>query len=80
MTVRFGCALRMMRALHDLPQRELARTVQVDQAIIAKLESGTILPSADLESRIRIALRWPPRADEAFALLEEEAVTEVVRG
>lgn len=70
----FGSQMRVMRAARKLSQLELAQVTGIPNTYLSNIETGLALPNADWESRIRVALRWPPRADEAFALLEEEVV------
>ena len=67
----FATQMRAMRAIRDISQKELANLTGIPNTYLSDLESGKTLPNSDWERRIREALSWPPRADEAFALLAE---------
>jgi len=68
----FGSRLRTMRAVRNLTQIELADVAMTTQFFISAIESGKMLPSPDLEVRLRKALNWTELEDEAFAILGRE--------
>jgi transcriptional regulator with XRE-family HTH domain len=74
--MNFGVKLRMLRALRNVNQVDLATQVKVHPSLIAKIETEVVMPGPDLEARIKEALGWPTDADEAFAILEGEMVKE----
>ena len=63
-----------MRAARNLNQTELADRAMTTQFFISAIEQGKILPSPDLEKRLRKALEWGPIEDKAFELLGQEKV------
>lgn len=79
--MEYADRLRMMRARMNMSQRELSDETQVERSILSRLETGDILPSPDMDRRIRAALGWTPQVDaaldalaEALGLCEQEAV------
>jgi len=69
----FGSRLRTMRAARNLNQTELADKAMTTQFFISAIEVGKMLPTPDLEARLRQALRWGIYEDRAFEILEREA-------
>jgi DNA-binding XRE family transcriptional regulator len=65
----FASKMRMMRAARGMTQRELAERADVSEYTIPWIENGRLLPSPEIEARIKAALDWPANADEAFAIL-----------
>lgn len=55
---RFGAKLKAIRAWREISQQDLAVIVGVPAPLISRIETGLILPNADLEKRIRKALDW----------------------
>lgn len=69
----FGRNLRIMRVVHrNLTQAELAELAMTSRVFISHIEVGKMLPSPDLEKRLREALDWGDLEDEAFAILGRE--------
>lgn len=66
----YAKAIRIARALADVPQRELARRVSMDSSLISMLESGKRRPSLETLEKIADALGLP---FHLFALLGTEA-------
>ena len=53
--MNYSKAIRVARALADVPQRELARRVAIDASLVSMLESGKRNPSlATLEKIVPI--------------------------
>jgi transcriptional regulator with XRE-family HTH domain len=50
----YGKAIRIVRALADIPQRELARRMDVDPSLISMLEAG----KTEAKQRVLGAIRW----------------------
>jgi len=69
----FGEDLKTMRTIRKLTQEQLADKAMTSQAFISHIESGKLLPSPDLEKRLRKALQWGEMEDEAFAILSKES-------
>jgi len=65
----FGSRLRTMRAARKLNQTELADRAMTTQFFISAIEVGKMLPTPDLEARLRKALDWDAEIDRALALL-----------
>ena len=72
----FAHNLKTMRIMRELTQAELANKAMTSQAFISHIESGKLLPSPDLETRLRKALGWSDLEDEAFAILSKEPAGE----
>jgi len=53
-----------------MSQRDLAREAGIAGRELSLIETGKMLPTLELEAAIKRALRWPERAEEAFAILE----------
>ena len=68
----FGRKLRTIRAARNLTQIELADRAMTTQFFISAIEQGKMLPSPDLEMRLRNATGWTELEDEAFAILGRE--------
>jgi len=68
----FAHNLKTMRTIRKLTQAELAEAAMTAQAFISHMETGKMLPSPDLEARLRKALDWGDLEDEAFAILSKE--------
>ncbi len=68
--MEFGRRLRMMRALRGIDQKELARRTGIPNWVLSNIETSKMLPTPETEAKVRDALHWPARADEAFATLE----------
>ena len=69
----FGDDLRTLRATRNLTQAELAEKALTSRVFISYLETGKMLPSPDLEARLRKALAWGDDEDKAFELLQKES-------
>lgn len=69
----FGHNLRTMRAARNLTQIELAEAAMTSQVFVSAIELGKMLPSPELESRLRKALGWNDLDDKALEMLEREA-------
>ena len=69
----FKQRLKTMRAMRNLNQTDLARLAGTSRQFISHIEVGTMLPSPDLEKRLREALGWTLLEDEAFEILGREA-------
>ena len=65
----FAWKLRIMRAYRKVTQGQLAALVGTAGYAILWIENGRLLPTPDIEARIKAALDWPENADEAFAIL-----------
>jgi len=65
----FGVQLRTMRAVRGLNQLQLARMVNIPNYHISLFENGNVLPGPEGLERLRAALRWDERADEALEML-----------
>ncbi len=66
----FSRAVQVMRTVRAMTQNDLAAAAGINRSIIWQIESGLVIPGPELEQTIKAALRWPARADEAFAILE----------
>ena len=55
----YGKAIRIARALADIPQRELARRLDVDPSLISLLEAGKRKPSREFLERFATNLGVP---------------------
>lgn len=64
--------LKTMRAIRNLSQAELAELAETNRVFISHIEAGKMLPSPDLEKRLREALNWTELEDEAFEILGRE--------
>lgn len=73
--MNFAERLRTMRAARDLTQEALAEAAMTSATFISHLETGKMLPTPELERRLREALRWGEDEDKAFVILEREAET-----
>jgi len=71
--MRFGSQVRVMRAVRGMSQQELAAGSGVPSYTLSLIETGRTLPTPEMESAIKAALRWPADAETAFAILEREA-------
>lgn len=68
MTITFGVQVKTLRAVRGMSQAELAAQIGVAQALLSHIETGRVMPTPELEQRIREALDWPREADRAFAI------------
>lgn len=68
----FGRNLKTMRFARKLTQAQLADKAVTSQVFISAMETGKMLPSPDLEARLRKALDWGTLEDKAFAILSKE--------
>lgn len=68
----FGEALRTLRGARNLTQAQLAEKALTARVFISYLETGRLLPTPDLEKRLRKALNWTALEDEAFKILGKE--------
>ena len=68
----FGEDLRTLRATRGLTQRQLAEKAVTSRVFISYLETGLMLPTPDLEKRLRKALNWTELEDQAFKILGRE--------
>src|ERR1700691_877475 len=66
----YSKAIRIARALADMPQRELAQRVSIDASLISMLESGKRKTSLDTLEKIATALGIP---FHLFTLLASES-------
>jgi transcriptional regulator with XRE-family HTH domain len=73
--MNYSKAIRVARALADVPQRELASRVEIDASLVSMLESGKRKPSLATLEKIAAALGIP---FHLFTLLASEP--EDVRG
>jgi transcriptional regulator with XRE-family HTH domain len=73
--MNYSKAIRVARALADVPQRELARRVAIDASLVSMLESGKRRPSLATLEKIAAALGIP---FHLFTLLASEP--EDIRG
>ena len=67
--MNYSKAIRISRALADIPQRELAKRVSLDASLVSMLENGKRKPSLDTLERIAGALKIP---FHLFTLLASE--------
>jgi transcriptional regulator with XRE-family HTH domain len=58
-TMDYGKAIRIVRALADIPQRELARRLDVDPSLISLIEAGKRKPSREFLERFATILGVP---------------------
>jgi transcriptional regulator with XRE-family HTH domain len=58
-TMDYGKAIRIARALADIPQRELARRLDVDPSLISLIEAGKRKPSREFLERFATNLGIP---------------------
>lgn len=65
-------AIQIMRSVRGMTQHELAIAAGINRVTVWLIESGQMLPGPEIEVAIKTALRWPERAEEAFAILEGE--------
>jgi transcriptional regulator with XRE-family HTH domain len=65
----YSKAIRVARALADVPQRQLAKRISVDASLISMLESGRRKPSLETLEKISAALGIP---FHLFTLLASE--------
>jgi transcriptional regulator with XRE-family HTH domain len=68
--MNYSKAIRIARALADVPQRELAKRISVDSSLVSMLESGKRKPSLKTLEKISTALGIP---FHLFTLLASEA-------
>lgn len=73
--MNIGTQIRVMRAARGMSQRELSQATGINNRDISYIETGRMLPTPELESAIKRALRWPAEAEVAFAILEGEEAT-----
>jgi transcriptional regulator with XRE-family HTH domain len=57
--MNYGKAIRIVRSLADVPQRELARRLDVDPSLISLIEAGKRKPSRELLERLATILGIP---------------------
>jgi transcriptional regulator with XRE-family HTH domain len=55
----YSKAIRIARALADVPQRELAKRISIDSSLISMLENGKRRPSLKTLEKIAHALKMP---------------------
>lgn len=70
--MRYGMKLRVMRLVRGLRQAEVEEKAGIPYTYLSRVESGAMLPTPEMEARIRKALDWPENADHAFAILENQ--------
>ncbi len=70
--MKFGEALRTLRGTRNLTQAQLAAKALTSRVFISYLETGLLLPTPDLEKRLRDALNWTELEDQAFKILAKE--------
>jgi DNA-binding XRE family transcriptional regulator len=64
-----GRRMQVLRAARQISQSTLAETLGVNRNVIWQVESGQMLPGAELEATIREALGWTPEVDAALDAL-----------
>src|SRR5882762_6483859 len=57
--MNYAKAIRIARALADVPQRELAKRISIDSSLVSMLESGKRRPSLKTLEKIASALGIP---------------------
>jgi transcriptional regulator with XRE-family HTH domain len=67
--MNYSKAIRVARALADVPQHELARRISVDSSLVSMLESGKRKPSLKTLEKVAAALGIP---FHLFTLLASE--------
>ena len=67
--MNYGKAIRVARALADIPQRELARRLNLDSSLISLLEAGKRQPSRETLEKLAASLNIP---FHLFVLLASE--------
>ena len=68
----FARQLKTLRIARGLTQEQLAEKAFTSNVFISNLETNKMLPSPDLDSRLRKALDWTELEDQAFAILNKE--------
>lgn len=68
----FATQLRVMRLVRGLSQVDLSERTGIASSYISFIETGKMIPTPEMETAIKSALRWPANADQAFAILEGE--------
>lgn len=69
--MEFGRKVRVLRAVADLTQWQLADMMGwKDRAMVWRIESGQVMPGAEMERELRAALGWTEEMEVAFAILE----------
>lgn len=70
----FGQRLKIMRLACGLTQGDVAAILGdgTDRMILSRIESGRLLPSEDLERKLRVALAWGAEQDAALDVLAAE--------
>lgn len=71
--MEFCKAARVMRTVRNMTQLALSEASGVARPLIIQIENDWT-PPADVEARIRAALRWLPEMDAALDVLEREPV------
>ncbi len=66
----YGTRIRVMRAARNMSQLDLAEAAGIVNRDLSYIETGRMLPSPEMETAIKSALRWPANAEVAFAILE----------
>ena len=69
----FARRLRTIRAARGFTQIELADVAMTTQFFISAIEQGKMLPTPDLEKRLKKALGWTELEEKAFEILGREA-------
>ena len=69
----FAQNLKTMRTVRKLTQEQLADKAMTSPAFISHLETGKMLPTPDLEKRLKEALGWGELEEKAFEILGREA-------
>lgn len=70
--MNFGDKLRTLRGTRNLSQAQVAEMALTSRVFISYLETGKMLPSPDLEARLRKALDWTDLEEKAFDILSRE--------
>ncbi len=68
----FGEDLKTMRTIRQLTQAQLADKAMTSQAFVSHIETDKMLPTPELEKRLKEALNWGPIEDKAFEILGRE--------
>jgi len=71
--IPWGTRLRVLRALRDISQEDIAAATGLARVTISSYEVGRSLPSVESEHAIRQALGWTPEMDAALEKLGGDA-------
>lgn len=68
--MEFGKAVRVMRAVRGISQKDLAYAIGVNPVVLWQVENGS-LPREYVQQQIREALGWTPEMDAALDVLAQ---------